>query len=239
MSSAELDDDRALAEACARGDKTALEAFEQRFGADLDRAVLKSPGLGVATDEFRQLVRERLFVASQDRPPRIAGYQGKGSLRAWVRVTATRLVVDIARKKTGEVQLSDEELARRLPNAHDPELDHLRGAYGAALPAAFEEALGRLTAQQRNLLRQRFLHELTVERLATMYGVHRSTVFDWLKTARGELVGHIQSALATRIPDQALASVVALLGSKLDVSVRRMLDSKLEAVEPEHPNDPN
>jgi RNA polymerase sigma-70 factor (ECF subfamily) len=223
-----FDEDLDLAEACARGESTALEAFEQRFGADLDRAVAKSPTLGVSADEFRQLVREKLFVGREGRAARIAGYQGKGPLRAWVRVTATRLVVDLARKRPSEVPRTDEELARRLPPADDPELEHLRHAYGSALPDAFEEALQNLTARQRNLLRQRFLHELTVERMAAMYDVHRSTMFEWLGKARTDLFALVQSALAERIGDQQLASVVAVLGSKLDMSVRRMLDSKLE-----------
>jgi RNA polymerase sigma-70 factor (ECF subfamily) len=145
-----------------------------------------------------------------------------------VRVTATRLVVDLARKAPGEVPRTDEELARRLPPSADPELELLQRNLGAALPEAFEAGLARLTARQRNLLRQRYLHEITVERLATMYEVHRSTMFEWLGKARADLLNHVREALAARIPDRELESVVGVLGSKLHVSVRRMLDSKLE-----------
>lgn len=226
---APFEEDFELAQGCARGDAEALARFEREFGPDLDRAVNKSPTLGVSEDEFRQLVRERLFVGTPERAPRIASYSGSGPLRSWVRVTATRLVVDLARKRPAEVARSDEELARRLPPAQDAELTHLRRAYGQMVPDAFDAALRGLTPRQRNLLRQRFLHELTVERMAAMYDVHRSTMFEWLGRARSDLVAGVRGALGERVPGHALESVVALLGSELDVSVRRMLDSKLES----------
>jgi RNA polymerase sigma-70 factor, ECF subfamily len=221
-------EDVALAAACARGEAKALAEFEARFGVEIDRAIHKSPRLGVSADEFRQLIRERLFVAAGGKPARIAGYQGKGPLKSWVRVTCARLVVDIARKSGSEIPKDDEEIARRLPAAPDAELDHLRRAYGEVLPEAFAAALTGLTPRQRNLLRQRFLHELTVERLAAMYQVHRSTIFEWLNQARGDLQSHLKIALAARVPGPDLDSVVALLGSELELSVRRMLASQLE-----------
>ncbi len=217
-----------LADACARGEDAALRIFDRYFGADIDRAIAKSPRLGLSPDEFRQLVRERLFVATDERRPRIAGYQGRGALRSWLRVTVTRLVVDIARRQKGTETPQDDELISRLPSTDDPELNYLRHAYANALPPAFERALAGLTIRQRNLLRQRFLHELTVERLATMYAVHRATMFEWLAKARQALLLGLREALAQQLPGHDLDSVVAALSSRFELSVRRMLDSRLE-----------
>jgi RNA polymerase sigma-70 factor, ECF subfamily len=217
-----------LADGCGRGHAAALRAFEQLHGADIDLAVAKSGGRGVSRDELRQLFRDKMFVAERDRPPRIQSYGGRGALRSWVRVAAARLVVDLARRAEPVYATPDEELARRLPT-DDPEVAYLRHAYGDALPAAFETALGGLSVRQRNLLRQRFLHGLTADRLATMYGVHRATVFEWLGDARAALTKELRQALATRVPDHQLESVVDLLGSHLELSVRRMLDSRLES----------
>jgi RNA polymerase sigma-70 factor, ECF subfamily len=228
----DVDSDLELAIACRRGDETALKEFERRFGDDIDRAISKSPTLGISRDEFRQLMRQKLFVAMGERPPSIAKYEGKGPLKSWVRVVATRLVLDLARRAgsdgPGKRPLSDEDLARQLPPAQDAEIEHLRRAYGEILPAAFEEALTRLTVRQRNLLRHRYLHQLTVQRMAAVYDVHRSTMFEWLSEARSDLLGHVRSALSARVPEQNLESIVAVLGSKLELSVRRMLDSDLE-----------
>lgn len=218
-----------LACACARGDSVALRLFDRLYGPDLDLAIQKSPGLGMSGPEFRSLVHEKLFVAEPGKTPRIASYSGKGSLRGWVRVTGARTVVDLARR-VGPVEKgrADAELIDRLPGETDPELAYLRHAYGAALPEVFAVALGGLSPRQRNLLRQRYLHELGADQLAQLYRVHRATAFGWLEDARKELLAQVRIGLAQRIPGHELESVLDLVGSKLDVSVRRMLDSQVE-----------
>src|SRR5262249_2792960 len=162
--------------------------------AELDVAIRKSPTLGVTTDEFRQIFREHVFVAADpERPPRIASFEKKGALRAWVRVTATRLVIDLSRKPEGPEPISDEDLSARLAQAGaDPELDYLKHAYGVALPDAFRDGLQALTVRQRNLLRQRYLHDLGADKLAEQYGVHRATMFAWIEEARSALLERVR-----------------------------------------------
>lgn len=220
--------DAYLALACAEGDEAALRAFESAFGGELDRAIAKSPELGLTAQDFRQLFHERFFVAAAGEPPRIASYAGRGALRSWVRVSAARLLVDQARKPHQPEPRPDEELARLLPTTGDPEAQYLRRAYAEKLPAAFAQALRGLSVRQRNLLRQHHLHELGGAELARMYGVHRATIFVWLDAARRDLLGHLREVLRAELDGQGLESVVALLGSQLEVSVRRLLDSRLE-----------
>jgi RNA polymerase sigma-70 factor (ECF subfamily) len=219
--------DLALADACARGEPVALRAFDARYGGDLDLAIGKSPGLGLGKDEFRQQFRAHVMVGEPGRAPRIAGYGGRGPLRAWVRVTATRLVIDLARRPEQPAPLGD-ELDALLPPTGDPETGYLRHAYGDHLAAAFADALAALTPRQRNLLRQKHLHELTGERLAAMYGVHRATVFGWIEDARKALLKHLGQALRARTAGHDLDSVLGAVGSRLDLSVRRLLDDHLE-----------
>jgi RNA polymerase sigma-70 factor, ECF subfamily len=215
-----------VAEGCARGLGPALVAFDRLFGPDLDAVIGKSPGLGLARDEFRQIVREHLFVAPPGRPPRVASYGGRGPFRAWVRVTAARLVIDLARRR------DDAELpAEGAPGGGlraDPELAYLRQAYRHVLPAAVAEALAGLSVRQRNLLRQRYLQGLGADKLATMYGVHRATAFAWLDEARRALLEGTRQAVRRHAHGHELDSVMALLGSELEVSVRRMLGPSAE-----------
>lgn len=217
-----------LAEACALGEAAALRRFAQLYGPELDRAIAKSPTLGFSADEFRQLVMDRLFVSDGDGPPRIAKYLGKGTLKAWVRVMTSRFVIDLSRRRDRSTS-SDDGLAERIGAGDDTELDYLRHAYGPALDAAFEDAIASLSVRERNLLRQRYLHGLAADALARMYGVHRSTMFLWLDKARASLVDNVRKVLAQRVPGDELESVVGMFGSKLQVSVRRMLDSRLES----------
>jgi RNA polymerase sigma-70 factor (ECF subfamily) len=217
-----------LATACRRGDNAALRRFEAAYGALFDRAIRRSPGLGFTEAEFRQLVLDRLFVPREDTPPRISKYEGRGSLEGWLRVMTSRLVIDLSRRKKQPSTAGDERLVERMEDDQDTELAVLRHRYGPMLEQAFSAGLGALTIRQRNLLRQRYLHEVSADALAKVYGVHRATLFGWLEKARVALLLQVRQALAAAVPGDQLESVVGLLGSDLHLSVRRLLDSNLE-----------
>ncbi|NUO53349.1 MAG: hypothetical protein HOV80_31255 [Polyangiaceae bacterium] len=218
--------DLLLALACRRGDRVALDAFDRAFGADIDLAIKKSPSLGIQTDEFRQLVRTRLFVAEPDRPAKIASYAGKGPLQGWVRVTATRLVLDLARRDRGERTESDAELFDRLPGAADLETDVIRADSRKDLAEAMRRAFLRLDVKERNLLRQRYLYDLSGDRIAQMHGVHRATAFGWIEAARKKLLSRTREELGERGGKRELESLLAVLGSRLDISLRGVLKSE-------------
>lgn len=215
-----------LAAACARGDSRALRWFERSCGPELDRVIARSPGLGLSAAEFGQLVIVRLVLAEPERQAKILSYRGQGSLRAWVRVTAARLVIDLSRRRAEPA--GSDALLDQLSSGEDLELEHLRDRFGPELQASFAAALAQLSVRQRNLLRQRHIHDISADALARLYAVHRSTVFVWLEQARVALLGHVRTALLARVPGHELDSVVGVLGSRLDVSVRRLLDSRLE-----------
>lgn len=217
-----------LAVACTHGDSAALRRFEALFGATFDRAIRRSPKLGVSTDEFRQLVLDRLFVAPPGTAPRIAQYQGRGSLEGWLRVMTSRFVIDLSRARKRPEAAGDETLVERMSDGHNTEVAVLRHAYGPALEQAFSRGLAALDVRQRNLLRQRYLHDVSGDALAKLYGIHRATMFGWLDKARVALLFEVRQALAAAVPGDQLESVVGMLGSELYVSVRRLLDSQLE-----------
>ena len=50
-------------------------------------------------DEVKQLLRVQLLVAKADKPAGITGYRGKGPLRGWVRITATRELIRQKKKR--------------------------------------------------------------------------------------------------------------------------------------------
>lgn len=223
--------DLALACACADGHPDALAVFEREFARDLDLAHARGGGHVMAKDEFRQRVRERLFVSVPGRDVRIAAYGGRGALRSWVRVTAARVLIDAARKAAPiDAPANDTQLFERVADSDDTELEYMRATYGAAVPEAMRDGLASLTPRQRNLLRQRYLFAMSTDRLATMYAVHRATAFRWLEEARVALFVGMRQALGERlrVADHELDSVIELLASRVDVSVRRLLDSRLE-----------
>ncbi len=218
--------DLCLALACAKGAPRALEELDRRFGGEMDRAIAKSKSLGVSRDEFRQIIREKLFVAAPGQEPRIASYGGRAPLAGWLRVVCARAVIDLARRQD-DLPAGDQGLLDRLPSRDDPELAALRARHAEALPVAFAAGLAALAPRQRNLLRQRYLHNVSAASLAQSYGVHRATLFEWLEAARGDLIKHTEKRLKGAV-EQNLDSLLGLLGSELDLSIRRLLSSTVE-----------
>jgi RNA polymerase sigma-70 factor (ECF subfamily) len=222
-------EDLYLACACAQSDPTALAAFERAFGDQFDRALARAGRATLAKDEFRQRVREKLFVGPG---AKIRAYAGKGALRSWVRVTAVRTMLDEQRRRDDPGRASATDgILDALPTAGaDPELDYIRRAHADQIPASLRVAFASLTPRQRNLLRQRFLHGLSADRLATVYGVHRATPFRWLEQAQADLLANMREHLMTelQLSGRGLDSLMADLGSRLDVSVAGLLDGSLE-----------
>ncbi len=229
--------DLALARGCAQGNAKALAVFERELGEVMDRAIKRSPTLGISTDEFRQIIREKLFVATPGSAPKIASYEGRAPLSGWLRVLCTRAVIDLSRRQDDAVPVpSDDLLFERIAAREDPEVASLRARMAHVVPAAFTKALEALQPRQRNLLRQRYLHGVAASTLAEQYGVHRATVFGWIEDARKELMVQVR-ANVNELAASELDSVMALMGSELDVSIRRLLDSVAEPEE-EHADKP-
>lgn len=220
--------DLAVALGCARGNAKALGLFERELGDVMDRAIKRSPTLGIGADEFRQIIREKLFVAAPGSAPKISTYEGRAPLAGWLRVLCARAVIDLSRRQEEAVPApNDDLLMERLATKDDPELATVRAKMAHVLPAAFSSALARLEPRQRNLLRQRYLHGVAASALAERYGVHRATVFGWIEDARGALMREVRASVSAMAASE-LDSVMALMGSELDLSIRRMLDSRVE-----------
>ena len=88
--------------------------------------------------------------------------------------------------------------------------------------------MAALGVRQRNLLRQRYLHEVSVDALARLYDVHRSTLYVWLEQARVALMQRVRVELAAELPAEVLDSVLRMVDSQLALSMRRVLSSQLE-----------
>jgi RNA polymerase sigma-70 factor, ECF subfamily len=224
--------DLALACACADANPWALTKFEREYGREVDRAVARVPGVGMDRDDFRQKVREKLFTAAGSGRPRIASYAGRGSLRAWVRVTSMRTALDLTRRRAEPQHrvAEDGDLVDRMAGGTDPELAFMRSRWGQELRALIVSAMERLSPRHRNLLRYHYLHGLSARKISEMYGVHRATTFKWLEEAREELLDRLTSVAQQKLQvgPEEIRSVVAMLGSRLDLSVRRLLGSGIE-----------
>lgn len=213
----------ALARACALGDAAALAALEREYLAGIPAGLghMKLPAAVV--DDVVQLTRTRLLVAEAGATPRILDYAGQGKLRGLVQVVAARAALDHVR---GQRRVADDDgLADLAAVADDPELQYLKAHYRDAWKAAFTAAAAELDARDRNLLRLHHLSGVTLEQLASIYGVHRATVVRWLGDVRRRLLSGTRTRLgaALAVSSEELDSILALIGSRLEASVGRLL----------------
>ena len=213
-----------LAQACASGDAKAIAAFERAHAATIAGALR---ALRIADDvaaDIAQDVREKLFVGA---PGKIATYTGRAALASWLRTIATRAAVAALRKRTDNA-LDDDDM-EALPSGNDtPDEQYFRATYHSEFKAAFDAAISSLTAQQRDLLRHRFVEGLGLEQIGELYGVHKTTAFRWLEEARTALTKRTHNAfqLRTRATVSEMRSIVRVLESNVELSLRRVLTTR-------------
>ena len=214
-----------LACACVERDARALAYFEQELVACVGRAVRKLGGDRAIADEITQLLRERLLVGTAGRPPRLVEYSGRGPLRGWLRVIATRTLLDLRRRDKHEAPLGERTLdALPAPDA-DPALQYLKTSYRDAFRRAFRAAFAALEPLERDLVRRHHLDGENVDQLAARHGIHRATAARWVARARERLLTGTRERLAGELglPDPELDSILDLIASRLEVSLRSQI----------------
>ena len=221
-------DDFLLAQWCATGDQRAIATFESVHRADIDAVLARFRRLTVGSDELRQLLRIKLFVGNAGRPPRIADYSGFGFLQNWLRVTALRALVDLARSERArklEELFDEDDLLGTPAESVDIVPPAVRARYGAALKQAFARAVAQLAPRQRNLLRYVHVEQLTLDQIAALYKIHRATVARNLAQARADLVAMTRRELGVSVgvTDAAVDSVVRAADRRIDLSLSRLL----------------
>lgn len=218
-----------LACGCAAGDRAALAAFESRYMSQLPAALARMRLDAAALDEVSQIVRERLLVARDGRPPRIRQMAGRGDLGALVRVAAVRTALNLLRGERRRGEESGEDLVELLAGEIDPARSIMEGEVRAALKAAFEEALATLDARQRNLLRLHLRYRLGIDEIGRLHRVHRATAARWLERVRDHLRRETRRLLARRLGQRGaeLDGLLALMDSRLDISFDRLLATQL------------
>lgn len=219
--------DMYLAWTCSHGVDVALRTFEARYGGLLDACAHSFGAKAGRDDDLRQLLRTHLLAPRPDAPPRIAEYRGTGPLEGWIRVSATRRLVDETRrvKRREREELRDDDWLERQCREDQVELAFLQARYRDAFRRAFAAAASTLSPEQRNYLRYQTRDGLTLDQIAELHGQHRSSVDRRIRTARRQLLDETRRALAQELNagPAEVDSVLRLIQSQLDASVSRLL----------------
>jgi RNA polymerase sigma-70 factor, ECF subfamily len=219
-----------LACACALGVDGAALAFERQYMPVVEAAAGRLGGGPELADEVKQIVREILFVGAGASGPAIADFSGRGNLKAWLRVIATREGLRILRRDKGRVGVQDEGLYAVLAPSDDadPQLAYLKERYRAEFRRVFLAAVAELPRRERLALRLHVLDGLSIDEIAPIYRVHRSTAARWLSRARELLLTATRDGLMRELglASAEVDSVIRLIQSNLDVSLSGALRSR-------------
>jgi RNA polymerase sigma-70 factor (ECF subfamily) len=213
-------DELRLARSAAQGDAAAVRQVDALIGLEAAAAARRIDPSAAFVDEVRQAVRVRLLVGEN---ARIAAYEGRGPLRAWIGVAALRTALNLrrgARESAGVDVIA--ELASAEP---DPELRHLKTLYRAEFREALEAALAALSDRDRAILRLVYVEGTRLAQLGKLYGVHESTASRWVKGAVEAVAEDARRRLIARLSISATSvdQIAQMVRSTLDLSIARLL----------------
>ncbi|HSS01203.1 MAG TPA: helix-turn-helix domain-containing protein [Kofleriaceae bacterium] len=214
-----------LAIACCDGGEGAIARIDDVLARELKHVALKLHATPDQTTEIHAELRRILLV---DEPPRRAAlreYAGRGDLRGYIRVMATRALIRAINRGRREIAIADHEFFDRMLPNDDAEISFLRAQYHDAVDGALRAALAGLDARSRALLRYQLIDGWSIDQVGKLYGVHRATAARWLAEAREVLGTAIRTELAARlqISPAEVDSIVRLVQSRVDMSLDRLL----------------
>jgi len=214
-----------LTRACAAGDVQALAHFDAALLPEVDAAAAAMQAPAAVAQEARQIVSQKLLVSGDGQRAHITDYTGRGPLRTWFRVIATRTVISLLRKERRLVPVSDDAFVAMRALDDDPELMLVKSTYRREAKFAFAGAVQGLDVRGRNLLKHQLVDGLTVEEIARIYRVHRVTVARWLAAARRDVWRSARRTLEERLRMEGsdLHIVLRQIRSQLDLSLERVL----------------
>lgn len=210
-----------LALGCLARDANAEQALNRLLTAELKHL----SHFRLSQDEQVALAREakRLLLEGGDGPPKLSQYAARGSLVSWLHVLLSRVALNAAQRARRELP-SDADVLLGLRDGVER-----HGAHRRRFAESFRAGLQLLTPRQRNLLRQHFLDDLSLEDLGAMYRVHRSVSAQWLIAAREELLNRTRHEVKLRaeLPEPDVNGVMGLIRDRLDLSASYFLSTRI------------
>ena len=169
--STQLDDERLLAQKCARGDAAGLAYVRDKYHSALTNILLSR---GASRTEAEDLLAD-LWVdcvpADDERPSLLEKFSGRCSLKGWLATVATRRWIDLKRKLARRVELNqpadspEEEGIERLPASL---VEATENALVQLLRESLQTAFSMCPPESIVLLRLVYLHGLTQREIVRM-----------------------------------------------------------------------
>jgi RNA polymerase sigma-70 factor (ECF subfamily) len=205
--------------ACIAGDVEALRSLESEALEVARAAISRINRDRDFVQEALQEVWDKLLLGNH---AKILQYSGRGPLKGWIRVAATRVALDRCRSRgiraAREVELS-EQLAAQGAN---PESFLTKARYGAVFQEAIRRAVSALATQERNVLRMHVSGGCSIDEIGRAYNVHRATAARWLDRSRSRIYESVRQELCAeraRLTESEFRSLAHSLGSQLELQL--------------------
>ena len=188
-------EDLFLALACSRDDRIAWEHFTDDFVPLLRNFAAQACGDPAESEDLAQEITVKLLNDKK----RLAGYSGRGSLAAWLRVAASHAAVDRFRRLSRQTSLEALEENGVPAAVTDPSKqgceDSLDAHWGPVIARIAGECIRGLAAHDRLLLSLYYLEGVPLKDIALQYGMHEATAYRWLDRMRQEIRKKVEREL--------------------------------------------
>jgi RNA polymerase sigma-70 factor, ECF subfamily len=195
-------EDLFLALACVQGDRVAWECFAESFLPLMRRS---AGGACRSVEEREDLAQEimtgLMAGAETEQATKLAGYNGRGSLAGWLRVTVAHAAIDRLRRAKRQISLEEMLERGREPTPvgngapHDREEEKLDSRWGTVLAELLAQEIERLAPRDRLLLGLYYLHGVPLKTIGRQFGVHEATASRWLETLRRNIRKQVEKQL--------------------------------------------
>ena len=170
----------------------AATMFDTQYMSDVAR-IARRYGGPRAVESVENLAAELILPRDSARrgslPPRIASYQGRTSLRSWLRAVVMHHCISGARKKSPTALPDQAVLADGRPAvpAGSDDCEEL-------LRPIFNDAVRALAAEDRLMVKMLVLDDLPQQALAQSLGIHSGNVTRRRQRAIGQIMSHVAEA---------------------------------------------
>jgi RNA polymerase sigma-70 factor, ECF subfamily len=189
-------DDLYLAIACARGDRIAWEYFADDYLALIRKYALRACDNPADAEDLAQQMITRLMEDES----RIGGYNGRGSLAGWLRVSVAHAAIDRFRRNSKQVSLEmvEEESGMQLaqPAVEIQAEERLDRRWGPVLCEIVTEEIRKISARDRLILCLYYLQSVPLRLIGRHFQVHEATASRWLDGLRRNLRKNVERELS-------------------------------------------
>ncbi|MBI1312083.1 sigma-70 family RNA polymerase sigma factor [bacterium] len=213
--------DVVFAQALQNGDGWAAERFETEY-MPIVRAVARRAGGQRAMDRVDNFAAE-LILPRDQRPPRIAGFQGRTTLKAWLRAVVANYCISDFRKQR-EVTLEAE-----IDRSVDVETEELadQSQCETLLRPVFQQVVGVLEHEDRVLITMLILDNVPQKNLATSLGINSGNVTRRRQRIVQSLCDQMADLAAREQAEQSFSDCLDLILTGRDRALRERLSEVL------------